>query len=201
MVLRPDGNSALMIDQPGSYVLAVPVTAPAGLNAITITADNVERDLNGFNVNAGQGAHGIFLSEARNVTLRNGTVRDAVDSGIYCGGDVSLTLLDVNVLDNADYGVACTELRVMGGTFAGNGLMGVFPIGEGAQLDGIRVHDNQFGVQLGKGSVLIRAAVHDNTGFGVSCPLVNSALVSQTVAIDNGGGNIINCTTFGTVNP
>jgi hypothetical protein len=106
------------ISQPGAYCLqqhlATPPTMTAG-NAITINADNVTLDLNGFTVDGSASAagtrSGIYASDRKNVTVRNGGVR-AFYRGVY--------VRDTGV----GGGNALEGLRISGSTFRGIEGMG-----------------------------------------------------------------------------
>ena len=70
-------TATLTITQPGAYVLMGNVTVTAG-NGITISAQNVTLDLNGFTVSSTATpatGTGIFLPTGSNFTIRNGHIR------------------------------------------------------------------------------------------------------------------------------
>ncbi len=187
----PDVIAPLLIDQSGSYYLTGDVTAIPDHSAITISASNVTLDLNGFTV---QGhlevvdGHGILVT-GDNVTIRNGTVRNADGDGIRCDSGW-VTLLDVNAVHNAGSGANCAQMRVVGGTYSNNGSIGVG--GLNVLIEGVRANNNALsGIVLGTGSSASRS-VANNNGFGVNC-LGGPALVTQTVARDNGINNL-SCT-------
>jgi parallel beta-helix repeat protein len=115
------------IDSSGSYYLAANLTLSAAGNGITVDADNVVIDLNGFTLAGGGGAlTGIFCPGAvQNVLIRNGTVR-----GWTTGIDVSAcragTISGLRVLANSADGVrAGSGFRVCEIIAEGNGGVGI----------------------------------------------------------------------------
>lgn len=92
-----DTSSVFMITEPGSYYLTGPVNAPAGRPAITIWANNVTLDLNGYTVTCEGTTTDAIYSGFTNVTIRNGTV---------IGGRYGVYLTNTNV--------RLEEVRVVG---------------------------------------------------------------------------------------
>jgi hypothetical protein len=80
----PVSGLPLVISQPGSFYLTDDLNGVAGQGGITITADDVTLDLNGFSLNGVPGSsNGITVSgQATNVVIRNGTVRNWGGDGI-----------------------------------------------------------------------------------------------------------------------
>ncbi len=79
------------ISQAGSYRLTGNLTVPdANTTAISVTADNVTVDLNGFSIlgptgaGTGRGVSGVGFSHT---TVRNGTVQGVGEDGIRLGND------------------------------------------------------------------------------------------------------------------
>ncbi len=70
----------LTITAPGSYYLTGNLTGTAGQDAITINADNVAIDLNGFTL-SGPGGAGITSAANQRLRVRNGTI-EGFTSGI-----------------------------------------------------------------------------------------------------------------------
>ena len=184
---------AIVIDQPGSYYLVENILAIPNYNAITINANNVTLDLNGFTVSGNNevtDGHGIWVA-GENVTIRNGTVRNADENGITCSQhNLLLKLFNVNAINNAKSGVVCSDMQVSGGDFTGNGKNGVG--GARVLIDNVRASNNtSSGVNLGGRSLLTRALVNDNTFWGVVC-IQGISVVTQTIAVgnDSAGDNI-----------
>ena len=88
----PISSAGYVITNSGSYYLTSNLTATAGQNGITVNADDVTIDLNGFTL-TGFGAtsgYGIYQASAlRNLRVHNGKVvqwRGASKGGVYAEG-------------------------------------------------------------------------------------------------------------------
>jgi hypothetical protein len=186
----------LVIDQPGSYYLAHNVMAIPDHPAIRITADNVTLDLNGFTVSGHpevMDGDGIRV-EGKNVTLRNGTVRDADGNGISCPNGGPLTLIEINALHNTQSGATCSNMRVSGGNFSNNGAGGVGGIN--ILVDGVRANNNAVtGISMGSGSSASRSMANSNGFAGFNCN-GGTSLVTQSIAKSNGDVNQLGCVLF-----
>lgn len=120
----PIDHLPFSIEDSGSYVVTKNLTSEGG-DGITVSADRVTIDLNGFtlagtgNVNGG-GGYGISASEARNLTVVNGVVT-GWNIGIY---NASLAdkagLFQSLVVANNGFGV----LPAPGSRFDGNVVQG-----------------------------------------------------------------------------
>jgi hypothetical protein len=108
------------ISTPGHYCFATNIgTRISTGNAITIDADYVLLDLNGFALDGtaagtGTNANGIFAHDRRHVTVRNGTVRgffDGVQLGTGGPGAAAITVERMRV-DRTAVGIA---VRGLGG--------------------------------------------------------------------------------------
>lgn len=104
-----DASSTFIISQPGSYYLTGNITGGAGKHGISIQADDVTLDLNGFAlISGGSGTvRGINVPAARtNLCIRNGSVRGWNDGGVRA--DAAAGVLEkLQVANNTgSYGVA-----------------------------------------------------------------------------------------------
>ena len=72
------------ISTPGSYYLTTNLTASAGLGGITIAANNVTLDLNGFVLQGLPNAvgPGILIQGSANITIRNGRITGWQEAGL-----------------------------------------------------------------------------------------------------------------------
>src|SRR6516162_9967860 len=87
----PIASAPITISAPGSYYLTTNVTVSSG-NAITINANNVTLDLNGFAISSTESpastSSGILLNGVMNITIVNGLITSGVTnngSGTYSG--------------------------------------------------------------------------------------------------------------------
>ena len=193
---------AIVISQPGSYVLVEDVTAIPDNDAITITANNVSLDLNGFTVSGNlevNDGNGIVVS-GDNVTIRDGNVQFTDGDGIKCQSAAFLTLINVNSNRNTGNGVLCSEMHVIRGNFSFNGGSGVS--GSFNKVEGARASENGLhGFNFAAGSSLSNGTAYANKTHGVNCSN-SSTLVTQTIATNNGFLNIDGiCTIFDSLSP
>jgi len=104
----PIGALPFTISQSGSYYLTGNLQGVSGQDGITVKADNVTIDLNGFALIgvAGSGA-GISLGvpSSRNLTIRNGTIRDWSSQGINAGFSLNVLFEDLLVSGNGNDGI------------------------------------------------------------------------------------------------
>lgn len=158
--IRSIGNCTT-IDKPGSYVLANNIEAgPRDGNCIEVLSDNVTLDLSGYTISgAGATGNGVFSVVTRGVTVRNGSVRDFGQVGVFLQGE-GHKVEDMWVFNNGNEGIS---LRFMG------------------MVRHNTVFQNRGdGIRAGEGSSVVGNIVSRNTGSGISasCPslvLQNSA--------------------------
>ena len=117
------GPAAVTISQSGSYYLTSDITVTTG-SAITIAADNVTLDLNGFTLRSTASpasGFGIALGNARaNVTILNGFITGGVT---YSGGSFSGPGFQWGI---AHSGNPARRVRVEGVTVTGCSLGGIY---------------------------------------------------------------------------
>ena len=195
---------------PGSYKLTSDLTG--GPTVLTIIADDVTVDLNGFTIDGG-GAPGPVVSVAgSNVTIRNGTVRNTGSEGINaagegaaiervsvhdCGlgivatGGARITGCDLRDIQNdgiiASFSSTVTDCTVVRAGLGGFGWGMI--IAEGSCATGCTVRDSTNGIQ-GTGSATIdRCAVSSNGSVGILAE--NGAVVRGCSARFNNTGYLV----------
>lgn len=185
----------LVVDQSGSYYLTTNVVAIPDHPAILITGNNVTLDLNGYTVSGNlevNDGDGIRI-EGANVTVRNGTVRNADGNGINCPNGGPITLIDVNALYNNGAGATCSAMRVEGGEFSYNGSTGVGGL-KVLVADVRAVGNGGSGIVLGSGSAASRS-MSDSNQVGFNC-VQGAGLVTQSIAKFNTLANRFGCAVF-----
>lgn len=109
------GPAPVIIDKPGSYYLTGNIKGAAGKSGITITAQNVTLDLNGFTVEGGPNSDcGIWISHksAENATIMNGHITNwgaqgnTNPKGIWAPGTQGVSISNVNVSNISGAGIA-----------------------------------------------------------------------------------------------
>lgn len=110
----PSTTFPIRITQSGSYVLTNNITSPQ--TAISVEADNVTLDLNGYSITgpgkSSGGGVGIYSFDKRNLVIKNGTIQNFGYDGIAFDGasnlDANNRITDVNVFNNGRSGITST---------------------------------------------------------------------------------------------
>ena len=185
---------AIVIDQSGSYYLVEDITALPDNNALTISANDVTLDLNGFTIrgnNEVNDGHGIQI-EGENVTILNGTVRNADLDGIRCTEIMLMVkLVNVSSIHNTLAGVSCRYIQISNGDFSSNGTTGIAAYN--MLIENVRASDNGgTGISVGGRTLVTDSLINGNGGYGVSCPQ-GGAMVIQSVVLGNTDGALLGC--------
>jgi len=219
-----DTLTPVSINFSGSFYLAEDILALPGQHGIAIDASNVTLDLNGFTVygNLEVGSlDGINIAFNRdNITIKNGTVRDFFQSGIYGPLSDGCIIENVRVTNNGSHGIFLQQFArvkdclamsngedgirigrtavITGCISAANGTAspgsGVRVTGDAALVSETVVDGNsQMGFFLGSGALVSSciARLHDDN-FGIFCN--PPGLIHGSSA--TGNGNFINGTDF-----
>ncbi len=147
-----DANNTFIISTPGSYYLTGNVTGEPDKHGISIQADDVTLDLNGFAlVSGGAGAfRGIDVPTAqKNVAIRNGTVRGWAGGGVRADTVVGALIEKVLASDNT-------------------GATGIF-VGLGGLVRDCVANANGAGFQSGDRAQFLSCVSTVNTGRGFDC--------------------------------
>ncbi|HYG21361.1 MAG TPA: right-handed parallel beta-helix repeat-containing protein [Verrucomicrobiae bacterium] len=104
----PIGSLPFVIAASGSYYLVTNLSGVAGTNGITITADSVSLDLNGFSLVGVPGSlNGIFITDGRSsVVIRNGIIRYWDRDGIDALGASGAHFMNLHLLSNGRGGLS-----------------------------------------------------------------------------------------------
>lgn len=163
----PISSLPYTIDLPGSYFLTGNLIGSSGSHGITITADDVTIDLNGFTVTGVPGSlHGIRSSGSiANVSIRDGSVVGWERDGVNLNTATDAKLRGITAAANTLKGFTVTDATLDACTARGNG-------------------DDGF---AGEGSTFRRCRAIDNTSWGFD---VDSSVVEDCTVLDTqGGGN------------
>ena len=122
----------------GSYYLGSSLTETAGVDGITVNADNVVIDLNGFTISGGGvGVHGINLGTHENVTVRNGTVRDWLGDGVEGSSATNCVFTAIQAFGNAVGIAGGTDARIEKCNARNNSGTGIEVVSGGRIVDNI----------------------------------------------------------------
>ena len=178
-----------VIDNPGSYYLAG--DRNASMNGIRVNADNVTIDLMGYSL-IGSGspmAWGIYVNGRTNVEIRNGTVRDFGDDGIYENNSNGKEhrIINIRAVSNGIRGIylAGNGHLVKNCTAADNTGHGIFATGNGSTITGNTAYNNQgYGISVGNGSTVTGNTVFSNQSTGIIASS-GSTVTGNTVSSNN----------------
>ncbi len=206
----------LVITNGGSYILTENVTGVSGTNGITILADDVSIDLNGFNLIGVAGSRdGVSVptnSYLKNIEVFNGAVRSWGDDGVDLFTTSNSVLSDLGVFSNANTGAKAGFNSVVQRcrVFRNGGIPGPQPattnlLGQGIDVENGSIirqcivwQNNSHGISAHSGSVLQDTILWGNghDGFhGSHATTVQGSIAgrnSEGIEIDS-GGQILNC--------
>jgi hypothetical protein len=158
------------ISKPGSYYLTTNLIGSAGLDGITIAANNVTVDLVGFALTgvAGSGA-GIMVSDSRtNLTIRNGAVTGWGSHGIYAYDAFSSQFLELRLARNQGWGLTSGERSTIRDCTANENAYTGISANYHSLISGCMVTGNGTGgLEAGLGGTLRDCAAVNNLGDGI----------------------------------
>jgi len=220
----PISNTGYAITQSGSYFLTANITATGAENGITIDADRVTIDLNGFTIkgNGSASACGIYQENLRdNLTVLDGVVSDwngasgyginaqdgALINGIQASSNYTgiLTGNGSVISDCIAFENSYRGLRANGGgsiirdsVAVNNGNLGISSSTDSAVL-GCAAHGNgDGGISVGHGCVIKNCLSRANVSHGINTG--SSGIIMDCSSYDNGGVGIrvtVGCTVSG----
>lgn len=179
------------ISVPGSYYFTTNLTGVSGTNGITVAANDVTLDLNGFALIGVTGATAGITSTATvvNFTLRNGTIRNWPASGIVAPGPNG-KFEQLNVYSNSGafalsagpYARArqCQVALNAGGLALGPG---------GAVSDSVIRNNSSHGIAAGESAHILNCTIYSNSGSGLT--LSNASVVESCVIKTNGQNGVV----------
>lgn len=179
------------IDWPASVKLAGTLTGTSGTNGIIINADNVTIDLDGHALVGVPGSlEGIIVpSSQKNITIRNGTVRDWGLHGVDAWNAENSILEGLRAYTNG------WDSTVQDGLRVGDNSVVTKCVASGNKTAGIRTqngcilnqcisNDNGMGIQTQDDCTLNQCIARNNTTLGIWPQL--GCIVSDCTASDNG---------------
>ena len=209
------------ISVPGQYILGGNlISASSGIEAITITADNVVFDMGGYGIKGQDSgtATGIYVI-GLGVEIRNGFVTDFYNGivssgvgtrainvrsysnnnyGIELEGDGSLAK-DCMVEDNTAAGILLAKGAATGNIVHGNSV-GISASGSRCTVTGNAVYDNNAGISCGPGSLIADNVVYGNVATYGIASTAGYCFVNNNAVYNNGGGSLGNLVLSGSGN-
>jgi hypothetical protein len=192
----PISSLPITITVSGSYYVTSNLTGVVNQNGISVSADNVTIDLNGFTLLGGGGGSGeaIWTPTARaNIVVRNGTVRNWPGSGVnfYDAGSVQTTVQDIQSISNGFTGIAVkNSSRVKDCVTSGNGLRGII-VDNDTLVQNCKVAGNGvLGIASGQNCRLIDNQVVAN-GTGLNITGTNNIVSGNVVRFNTNNYGIV----------
>jgi hypothetical protein len=184
----PISSLPYKITAPGSYYLTTNLTATGSGAGITISADNVTLDLNGFAIiGGGSGSvSGINVPAAqKNILIRNGTVRGWTNGGINASNATNSVIQGIRLSNNSAPSALFYQI---------SGLS----VGSGSTVKDCFVANNPncHGISVGNACIVSGCVARANSnaaGIRVmdSCSVVGNISDSNGTGITMGSGNRI----------
>jgi len=209
----PIGSLPFTIGAAGSYFLTANLTGASGANGITVNADNVTIDLNGFVLSGGPSpGHGIFVGAPReNLAVKNGTVRGwnvAIEAanasnGLFEGLRVSdnqtglssgsnSVVRNISAKDNVSTGILAGENSVLSAVTARSNGTGIFVLAHGNVSDCASSDNTVNGIFLFGGRTRLEGCtVEGNASDGIVVLIGGDAcLITANNASYNAGAGV-----------
>ncbi|MBL8760391.1 MAG: right-handed parallel beta-helix repeat-containing protein, partial [Phycisphaerae bacterium] len=187
-----DASSVYRIAQPGSYYLTANLTGVTGKHGIEIAVSGVTIDLNGFDVVGVTGSlDGIatVASSLRNITIRNGSVRNWGDDGIdlFSGTTKVARVEGVHSTGNVAYGIRLGDAGLASDCHASyNGESGIS--GALTVIGCVARNNTQYGISIVNGGTIANSSALTNTNYGIYA--ANGCTITNCTARGNGDGMI-----------
>lgn len=199
-----DANNQFIISAPGSYYLTGNLTGVSGKNGISINANNVSVDLNGFALIGVAGTLiGINVPAAqRNLRVHNGTVDYWYSTGLSCYLASNSQFDHLRISQNNGAGLSCGSGCVLNNCSAEANGAGGLETGDHCTLIGCTAANNGFdGISTGTSSTLTSCASSGSlspyAGFSIDddCTIIGCSADSNYYGISaNNGCTIKECT-------
>lgn len=173
----PISSLPFTINQCGSYFLTACLTGAAGQNGITIEADNVTVDLNGFTLIGVPGSLNGVLAPLpqKNMTIFGGTIQGWGTNGVSAATSDDWTLRDLRILGN-------------GVSDSGSGAL----LAQRAKVVDCTIEQNNgSGLETGDGAIVDRCQVLNNTGGNAGIVLKKTCMIFNCYVSGNSERQII----------
>jgi len=184
-----------IISKPGNYTLTKSLAYNANrTDAITINADDVILDLNGYSI-TGPGkatsAHQGIAIFGNGVEVRNGYIAGFF-YGLFANNSISPKALNLRVHDNLfglDFESSAYGVEVKGCKVYMNGRTGIYVAAAGGIITNNVTYNNgtetpSYGISVDSGSCVVGNSSYHNTGIGIAagdgCTVKNNSSYGNT---------------------
>lgn len=184
------------IDTAGSYRLTSNLAlSSASTTGISVTGEHVTIDLNGFEIAcnscASSGVGDGIAGNLSNLAVRNGTIRNVGDNGVWITG-TEIEVDQVRVIDN-NGGVAGISVgngsRVTNSTVSGSATKGILTGFRCLVVNNTVTDSGGIGIDSAGSSVIRGNVVYNSTGNGISCTAAGCS-IAENHSEDNSGDGI-----------
>jgi len=191
----PISQAGTTIDTSGSYYLTTNLVPSGSASGLSISADNVTVDLNGFSIMAATAiSSGIILNNHNNILIRNGTIRDAYYFGIAALNSTDCQFENLRIIGNGRYSTyydglhAGTNSTITACTAGNNGGAGIYA-GFGSTITACTASFNgEDGIFAKIGSTITACTAKDNGDDGIYAN--SGSTITTCTATDNGDDGI-----------
>lgn len=179
------------ISTSGSYYLTGNLTSTG--KGITVNADNVTIDFNGFTITGPGKTSGYYASwygismGGSNIEVRNGTVRSFRGSGISGSTGKGNRIISMRVMENAGNGIIQGNNVLVRDCSAYNNDAHGIRVDGGSTVSGNTASDNGYSGIYASGSTIIGNAADGNQSHGIEA---EDSLVKNNSARSNGQDGI-----------
>jgi hypothetical protein len=198
----PISSLPFTISQSGSYYLTDNLTGVSGQNGITISADYVSVDLNGFTLTGVAGAvTGIVVTgAAKAIRVHNGTLAQWPQNGIALGNTISGEIDHVQAIGNHSIAIHAPFSATLSHCTIAQGLSNGLVTGDHSLIEHCLFTNNAAGALTGVDSRVQDCNFSKNNGYGVTVGAGSS--VNDSTANENSqhgivagdGSTVTNCT-------
>ena len=219
----PISSLPYTISASGSYCLTGDVTGITSQHGITVGVDDVTIDLMGYQLigpDPNDGTEcGIYMNARSNVEIRNGTVRDFNDHGIYeaSSNGRAHRVIGVRAVSNGDSGIYirgnshlvkdCTAIEnggmgirvksrcmITGNTACSNQGSGIYAEQGCMVVDNTAQNNQSVGIEVGNGCIVTGNTTwsneHDGIDAGIGCTVTGNNVFSNNQSNTPGKGGI-----------
>jgi hypothetical protein len=197
-----DAVSEFIISLPGSYYMTSNITGLSGKTGISITADDVTVDLNGFALIGLAGSlNGISVQGAqKNLRIRNGSAQNWGSNGIACQFTTNSQFDHLRVSQNGAAGFNCGDRNVLSNMTAEANTGDGIRTGNSCTVTASTAASNVNGFNIQNQCTIIGCTAVSNSNRGIfpsnDCTIKDcTAVLNGVKGIETGDRSlIVNCT-------
>jgi hypothetical protein len=180
--IRDIAGATITIDAGGSYYLAEDITG----TSIQVNASYVTLDLNGFSVVSAPSPAAITSTHS-SITIRNGYIRNSVDTSIILGGSGNRhNVENVIVNESGNSGIVVGYDSTIRNCIVQRATANGIQAGDQARIvDCVSRDNDSAGIVVGNNSIVTGCSASLNLGAGIS--MLNGCVVDNCLAENNVG--------------